>query len=213
MDEGASRARSSGPGRHGRTRGEERRREILEAAERVFGRAGYWNATTSEIAREVGVSQPAVYRYFPSKRELFREAVALRQQELEQSARTALESADSGRDRILAVARATIRLALERPHMAMLRVQAMAVAAEDEEIGERVRAALDRLFALHESLLRQGIADGSIGGHVDARAVARAISGQAFLLYVTIATGHPLATAEAAEQAIEGLLESLTPEA
>jgi len=212
MDDAAGRAEPRSPAGPSGRKGAERRREILEAAERVFGRAGYWSATTAEIAREVGVSQPAVYRYFASKRELFRAAVALRQQELEARARTAVASAESGRARIRAVARATIRLALERPHMAMLRIQAVAVAADDEEIGQAVRGALDRLFVLNETLVRQGIADGSIGRHIDAPAVARAISGQAFLLYVLITTSHPIATVDDADDAIEGLLASLAPE-
>ena len=52
-----------------------RRREIVEAAERVFGRAGYWSATMADIAAEVHITQPALYRYFRSKRDLFLEAL------------------------------------------------------------------------------------------------------------------------------------------
>lgn len=49
---------------------EERRRQILEAAARVFARKGYHPAKTKEIAREAGVSEGTLYNYFGSKREI-----------------------------------------------------------------------------------------------------------------------------------------------
>jgi len=48
----------------------ERRQAILEAALRVFSNSSYDGATTAEIAREAGVSEPILYRHFASKREL-----------------------------------------------------------------------------------------------------------------------------------------------
>ena len=52
--------------------GAERREQILAAARRVFGEGGY-AASTDEVARAAGVSQPYVVRLFGSKRELFLE--------------------------------------------------------------------------------------------------------------------------------------------
>jgi len=49
----------------------ERRVQILEAASRVFGERGYFGATTDQIAREAGISQPYVVRMFGSKENLF----------------------------------------------------------------------------------------------------------------------------------------------
>jgi AcrR family transcriptional regulator len=50
---------------------EERRQAIVRAALRVFTSASYAGATTAEIAREAGVSEPVLYRHFASKRELW----------------------------------------------------------------------------------------------------------------------------------------------
>jgi AcrR family transcriptional regulator len=47
-----------------------RRREILEAAARVFARRGFDRATTRDIAREAEVSEGTIYNYFASKQEL-----------------------------------------------------------------------------------------------------------------------------------------------
>ena len=50
---------------------EERRRAIVQAALRVFSSASYAGATTAEIAREAGVTEPVLYRHFGSKRDLW----------------------------------------------------------------------------------------------------------------------------------------------
>ena len=49
----------------------ERRRAIVEAALRVFSEGSYAGATTAQIAREAGVSEPILYRHFASKRDLY----------------------------------------------------------------------------------------------------------------------------------------------
>lgn len=54
---------------------EQRRRQLLAAATRVFARRGFHGATTKAIAREAGVAEALIYRYFPSKDALFATAV------------------------------------------------------------------------------------------------------------------------------------------
>jgi AcrR family transcriptional regulator len=49
----------------------ERRSAIVAAALEVFGSGSYTGSTTAEIARAAGVSEPIIYRHFPSKRELW----------------------------------------------------------------------------------------------------------------------------------------------
>jgi AcrR family transcriptional regulator len=49
----------------------ERKRAIVEAAIGVFSRSSYSTATTAEIARAAGVSEPILYRHFASKREIW----------------------------------------------------------------------------------------------------------------------------------------------
>jgi AcrR family transcriptional regulator len=50
---------------------DERRRTVVQAALRVFASGSYAGSTTAEIAREAGVSEPLLYRHFPSKRDLW----------------------------------------------------------------------------------------------------------------------------------------------
>jgi AcrR family transcriptional regulator len=53
------------------------RTRILESAHRVFSEKGYREATMDEIAEGVDLSKPALYRYYQSKEELFREIFRL----------------------------------------------------------------------------------------------------------------------------------------
>lgn len=57
------------------TKGERTRRRLLEIAVERFGTKGYRGTSVSEIAREAGLTQAAVYAYFDSKERLFDAAV------------------------------------------------------------------------------------------------------------------------------------------
>ncbi|MBI5948493.1 MAG: TetR/AcrR family transcriptional regulator [Chloroflexi bacterium] len=50
---------------------DERKREILESAQAVFAAEGYANAGAEDVARAAGVAPSAIYRHFPSKRDLY----------------------------------------------------------------------------------------------------------------------------------------------
>ena len=53
---------------------EVRRQEILDTAMELFAEKGYEDTSMADIARRMGVVQGLCYRYFDSKRVLFREA-------------------------------------------------------------------------------------------------------------------------------------------
>ncbi len=49
---------------------EERRKQILDAAAKVFGSKGYDRATIADIAREAQVAEGSIYNYFKNKEDL-----------------------------------------------------------------------------------------------------------------------------------------------
>src|SRR5437773_8433897 len=55
---------------------EERRNEILEAAMAEFAERGLHGASTEEIAKRAGISQPYIFRLFGSKKDLYKASVA-----------------------------------------------------------------------------------------------------------------------------------------
>ena len=50
---------------------EDRKNQILETARTVFIEKGYNSATTAGIAKEAGIAEVTLFRYFSSKQELF----------------------------------------------------------------------------------------------------------------------------------------------
>jgi AcrR family transcriptional regulator len=56
----------------GTARGERTRRQIVDAARRVFERDGYLDVGVADIAREAGVAHGSFYTYFPTKVAVFR---------------------------------------------------------------------------------------------------------------------------------------------
>ena len=54
---------------------EERRQQILDSAMKIFIEKGYNGATTVDMAKEAGVSEVTLFRYFSSKKEIFMEGI------------------------------------------------------------------------------------------------------------------------------------------
>ena len=53
----------------------ERRLQLLDCAADLFADRGYARATTAELAKAAGVTEPIIYRHFKSKRDLFVELI------------------------------------------------------------------------------------------------------------------------------------------
>ena len=84
-------------GRELKAKGLETRRRLLDAAERVFGDVGFYDASIVKITEAAGVAQGTFYLYFSSKQEVFDELV----RDLNARVRHAMqESAAQGANRI-----------------------------------------------------------------------------------------------------------------
>ncbi|TDC73689.1 TetR/AcrR family transcriptional regulator [Streptomyces hainanensis] len=121
----------------------ERRECVIRAAITEFSRGGYHGTPTAVIARRVGVSQPYLFRLFPTKQDMFLEAVSRCLQEI----RVALLEAAAGapeeeRHRVMAEA---YRELMTDPEKLLMQLQiyvsvAAAEAAGDLRLGEAIRA-------------------------------------------------------------------------
>jgi AcrR family transcriptional regulator len=127
---------------------EERREEILDAALDVFADRGLHGASTEEIARRAGISQPYVFRLFGTKKELYIAGVArCFRQTLELMQRAA--EGKRGEEALHAIGEAYGTL-LESDRL-YLRAQMQAYAAcEDPEICTVVRAGFGDLVTYVE---------------------------------------------------------------
>src|SRR3954465_4055839 len=115
---------------------EERRDEILDAALVEFAQRGLHGASTDEIAKRAGISQPYVFRLFGSKKDLFKAAVARCFRETLELFQRAAEG-KRGEEALAAMGEGDQELLVDRTR---LRAQMQAYAAcDDPDICEVVR--------------------------------------------------------------------------
>ncbi|MEN0127904.1 MAG: helix-turn-helix domain-containing protein [Brevundimonas sp.] len=124
-----------------RMTGAARRDQILAAARRVFAEGGY-AASTDEVARAAGVSQPYVVRLFGSKRELFLAAYQQATSEIV----AALSSVEPGPDAGEAMGDAYVALLADRDLLRL--VMHGFIAGTDPEVGREARHCLGEAFRL-----------------------------------------------------------------
>ena len=76
------------------------RREILEAAKRVFAKKGFAASTIDEIAQEAEFSKGAMYGYFEGKEDLFFSLIQEKMDDIEERLREVVESSDDPETKI-----------------------------------------------------------------------------------------------------------------
>ncbi len=127
---------------------EARREEILDAALQEFGERGLHGASTEDIARRAGISQPYVFRLFGTKKELFRAVVARCFRETLEMFQRAAEGL-RGEDALNAMGDAYVQRLLNDRMRLQAQMQAY-VACDDPEIRETVRQGYGDLVAYVE---------------------------------------------------------------
>jgi AcrR family transcriptional regulator len=146
-------AKKTGDPRH---TAEERRTEVLQAAVAEFALHGLHGTSTEAIARRIGISQPYIFRLFPSKKDLFLAAIDQCFDRVEaafrNAARDAANSAESKRHamgspveaRLHEMGHAYLRLMAKR-ELLLFQMQAYA-ACSDEEVRLKVKLRWERLM-------------------------------------------------------------------
>lgn len=103
-------------GRDGRTTAQRRRRELLEAAERVVLRDGP-EASMNAIAAEAGITKPILYRHFGDKGGLYRALAKRHTDALLATLRSALDAPNDRRGRVEATLHAYLNAIDSNPQI------------------------------------------------------------------------------------------------
>jgi AcrR family transcriptional regulator len=130
---------------------EERRAAVLDTACRVFGRCSYRSATTAEIAREAGVTEPILYRHFDSKRALYLACVDETWVRVHAAWEHAIASEDDPREWLPGMGRAFAAFKEQQAALANLWAQALAEAGDEPELRRHLRR---HLREVHEYVAR-----------------------------------------------------------
>lgn len=101
-----------------KARKQSQRQSILVAARQRIAAGGYQAAQMQALAEDVGIATGTVYRYFPSKAELFAEVFRLAVQIEVNAVDTAAHGAGSAEQRLQAVVSTFVQRALRAPRLA-----------------------------------------------------------------------------------------------
>jgi AcrR family transcriptional regulator len=141
----------------------ERRAAVVETACRIFAKGSYRGSTTAQIARELGVTEPVLYRHFASKRELYLACLDEVWEQVRELWEKALAREPEPSNWLKAIGKAYLEArAAARIVLVDLWIQALTEAADDPEIRRALR---DQVREVHEfvaDVIRRGQEVGGI---------------------------------------------------
>jgi len=146
----------------------ERRRELVEAAIRVFTEGSYRGTTTAEIAQAAGVSEPILYRHFASKRDLYLAALDHLWEQVRSGWVEALASSRDLGATLDELGRGQLAVHECKFQLAELWVQALTESAEDDELRKHLRRHLRAVHDFVADAMRRGQAEGVLNPERDA---------------------------------------------
>jgi TetR/AcrR family fatty acid metabolism transcriptional regulator len=170
----------------GQTRSDKRAR-ILDAAIRVFARAGYHGARVSDIAREAGIAYGLVYHYFRNKEEILASAFEERWGGFLQIVEAIAAGEGASRQKLVSVAALILNAYRVRPDwvkVLVLEIQRSSRFAAPEQI-----RAVGRLFEQVARIVRAGQEAGDLRPDVDPNVACFVFVGALDLVITSLVLG------------------------
>jgi AcrR family transcriptional regulator len=135
-----------------------RSEQILDTAARLFARHGYHEVDTQLLADELEIGKGTLYRYFPSKQDLFLAAVDRVMRRLRQQIDDSIVSIEDPLDRIAVAIRTYLAFFQEHPDCAELIMQERAQFKDRKEptYFQHRKASVERWRELYRSLIYAG---------------------------------------------------------
>jgi TetR/AcrR family transcriptional regulator, cholesterol catabolism regulator len=175
-----------------------RRADILRAAGEVFYESGYHAASMEKIADRAGILKPALYYYVRSKEDLLFELAAGEQSLAFIDQFVELDRTLADRDaptRLEALITRWIEFAKSGQPKALLAIEREYRHLRPERL-ETVTTLQRRLPTLLQSILEQGVDDGSFDPEIEVHLAAQTISDLLRSLYVSYSPTGPITVQE-----------------
>jgi TetR/AcrR family fatty acid metabolism transcriptional regulator len=144
---------------------EEKRRQILDAAVRVFARGGYHGSRVGEIASEAGVAHGLLYHYFSSKEHVLQSIFRENWGELLDRLRAVEVAGESAEEKLAGIAKILLRTWRNAPDVVTVMVREVARSAHLQDQVDEVREA----FGIVQRVIEQGQVEGVFRPDVDSR--------------------------------------------
>ena len=144
---------------------EEKRKTLLDAAVRVFARAGYHGSRVGDIAEEAGVAHGLLYHYFPSKEEVLQTIFRENWGQLIERFRAVEATDEPAGEKLEGIAKILLRTWRNDPDLVTVMVREVARSPQLESQVVEVREA----FAIVQRIVEHGQRDGTFRPDLDAR--------------------------------------------
>lgn len=167
----------------------ERRAAVLDTACRVFARCSYRAATTAEIAREAGVTEPILYRHFESKQALYLACIDDAWDRVRRRWERAIAAEPDPAQWPSAMASAFFEFRDQRSAVASLWLHALAEGGDDPEIRKFLRRHVRDVHEFVAGVLERCRRAGAVPRDCDPRAEAWIFVAVGLLLAVTSRIG------------------------
>jgi AcrR family transcriptional regulator len=148
----------------------QRRKYILECAERLFAEKGFDGITVADIAKASEFSVGSLYLFFESKEALIRELLLERMKQMLEISSTQLERDVPAKEKLERTVDGLVEMFIE--HMEFFKLYSMEVRGADslhplEEFGEEIQRIVKGNFNSIALIFRQGIDEGTFKDNID----------------------------------------------
>ncbi|MDY6796596.1 MAG: TetR/AcrR family transcriptional regulator [Actinomycetota bacterium] len=191
----------------------DRRNQIIDAAMTAFAAKNYNAASMADIAGEAGITKRAIYRYFPSKRDLFYAVRNKVYKSIVEELWIKMPPSDNIIELAESLMRSHIEFSVKHPEMSRIVINTISEAAS-REFQANIEALLQDRADEIEGLIRSGIEEGYVDPNLDPRFVAWMIVMLFFvLIYLHAGKEDPLIPQDedAVAVVMHPFLESLAP--
>jgi AcrR family transcriptional regulator len=196
-----------------RLSGAERKDQIVQATISIMAEQGIPGTTTRRIAERVGVSEPALYKYFPGKKELLLEALGEVGNRFITTLVSAVKEDDSVPDRIYAMSGALYEFVMDHPEESMLLFETI-TGARDPEIRAALSERLTEYTGLLSGMFEAGKGQGTVRKDLDTTVAAwQILSLGLTLVFASLMGMSDILTREKALLAVTEVLENIVSNA
>jgi AcrR family transcriptional regulator len=151
----------------------DKRRQLLDAAVRVFARKGYHASRVGDIAEEAGVAHGLLYHYFTSKDEVLEAVFHENWSLLQQRIASVEETDEPAVDQLRHIAAIVLRTWLHLPDVVTVVIREF---GRSPELAERIDELAQPIDAIRRTIER-GIERGEFRSDIDPRFAATVVYG------------------------------------
>lgn len=149
-----------------RLKSSERKNQIMEAARLIAVRDGSENITIKRIAKEVGITEGAIYKHFASKNDLLGDLLSVIERNLLKEVRNNHSTQSSALDKLENILMSHISQIEQRKGISF-QVIAEIISLGNKKLNRKVNKILNLYIASIKSLLSEGIEKGEIKPNIN----------------------------------------------